>query len=72
MLDKLCWMKTPESLLGRMIWSKALSNFGRKLDDGRTGLSLTLGIRQNVFLLPLLRKEKTMLMALRDELGNSP
>ena len=67
-IDRLCRMDQPKSLTGRMLWKQAIRNFQRLPDNPQSGLSLTWAIRENAFLLPLLRKkETTLLFALRNE-----
>ena len=66
-IDRLCRMDAPQSLVGRMLWKRAVRNFHMPPDNPQSGLSLTWAIRENAFLLPLLRKkETTLLFALRN------
>ena len=66
-IDRLCRTNQPKSLVGRMLWKRAIRNFQRPPDNPQSGLSLTWAIRENAFLLPLLRKkETTLLFALRN------
>ena len=66
-IDLLCRMDAPKSLVGRMLWKRAIRNFQRPPDNPQLGLSLTWAIQENAFLLPLLRKKETaLLFALRN------
>ena len=66
-IDRLCRMDAPKSLTGWMLWKRAVRNFHMPPDNPQSGLSLTWAIRENAFLLPLLRKKETaLLFALRN------
>ena len=56
-IDRLCRTAPPRSIVMRMIWRRAIRNFNTPPDNPQSGLSLTWAIRENAFLLPLLRQE---------------